>query len=187
MKESGRDRFDISKDCNDGSNGCSPYAECVPSGKVPTTLCSPFYSCIRSLEAYLSKPSIQDTLGIDPAKRGNFSLYGEAVALAFDLTLDVPHASPRNVAALLERGVRILIYAGDYDFACNWVGQERWTRALDWTRRDGFAEAQLRPWKVDGEVAGITRSFAHFTFATVKGAGHLVRARRIFFCYNLTR
>lgn len=74
----------------------------------------------------------------------------------------------------MERGVRVLIYVGNLDLACNWVGQERWTRELDWTGHDGFAAAGLRQWEVDGEVVGVTRSYEHFTLATVNGAGHLV-------------
>lgn len=37
-----------------------------------------------------------------------------------------------DVAAVLEGGVRALIYAGTDDFICNYIGNERWVEALDW-------------------------------------------------------
>ena len=50
------------------------------------------------------------------------------------------------------------------------------TLKLDWTGRDVFINEPLRQWKVDGEPAGLTRTAGDLTFATVFGAGHMVRA-----------
>ena len=66
------------------------------------------------------------------------------------------------------------MYAGDYDFISNWIGIDRWTRALEWTGGEAFASAELRAWKVDGADAGKVRSYGDFTFATVHRAGHMV-------------
>ncbi|CDO73952.1 hypothetical protein BN946_scf185016.g109 [Trametes cinnabarina] len=97
------------------------------------------------------------------------------------------------IAALLEHGVRALVYVGATDFICNWVthfealvfdirsdmvsydqiGNERMTLALDWTNKDEYRSQPLRPWFVDGDLAGMTRSGGGLTFATIAGAGHL--------------
>ena len=127
--------------------------------------------------AYLSQPSTQHALGIDPAMRGNFSDVNFELNKAFHGMLDIAHSSTAHVAALLERGVRVLIYVGDYDFACNWVGNERWTRELEWSGRAAFAAQEMQAWEVDGKAVGKVRSHGNFTFATVHGAGHLVRAQ----------
>lgn len=79
------------------------------------------------------------------------------------------------VAALLERGVRALIYVGKNDWICNHVGNEAWTRALEWTGHAEFAGAPLHPWNVSGAQAGMARSARGLTFATIEGAGHMVR------------
>ncbi|KAA1476372.1 hypothetical protein DENSPDRAFT_884280 [Dentipellis sp. KUC8613] len=78
------------------------------------------------------------------------------------------------VSALLERGIFVLLYVGDYDWICNWVGSERWTLALEWSGQKEFQAQALRAWTVDGEAAGVTRKAGRLTFATVKGAGHMV-------------
>ena len=67
---------------------------------------------------------------------------------------------------------------GSYDWICNWVGNERWTLALEWSGQEEFASQKLREWTVAGVKAGVTRSAKNglFTFATVEGAGHMVCA-----------
>jgi carboxypeptidase C (cathepsin A) len=73
--------------------------------------------------------------------------------------------------------VRVLVYVGTYDWACNWVGNERWTLALEWSGQAKFATEPLRPWAVGGDFkdgrAGLARSAQGLTFATIDGAGHL--------------
>ncbi|EER19422.1 conserved hypothetical protein, partial [Perkinsus marinus ATCC 50983] len=43
---------------------------------------------------------------------------------------------------LLDKGLRILVYAGDRDLVCNWVGSLAWMEALRWGGRGGFSRAQ---------------------------------------------
>ena len=95
--------------------------------------------------------------------------------MAFSAAQDRLHSSTEYVSALLARQVRVLIYAGTYDWICNWIGNEAWTRALEWHGQKDFAALPLREWKVDGHVVGKTRSAHGLTFATVDGAGHMVR------------
>lgn len=83
------------------------------------------------------------------------------------------------VSALLERKVKVLIYVGTYDWICNWVGNELWTLALEWSGQEEFAGQPLRTWEVHGKRAGKTRSAKGLTFATIEGAGHMVRQFRI--------
>ena len=85
------------------------------------------------------------------------------------------HQTQHYVAELLERGVRVLIYVGEFDYVCNWIGNERWTLEMPWSGQDGYVAEPLRDWEVDGKVAGRVRTYKNFSFATIKGAGHMVR------------
>lgn len=51
------------------------------------------------------------------------------------------------------------------------------TLGLEWNGQEDFNAQPLREWKVDGDVAGVTRSTGPLTFVTVHGAGHMVGCR----------
>ncbi|CAA3030608.1 serine carboxypeptidase-like 18 [Olea europaea subsp. europaea] len=84
----------------------------------------------------------------------------------------------QNVESVLQyheifskKGYEVLIFSGDHDMACPYVGTLKWIRMLNLTVEDNW-----RPWNVDGQVAGYTEKYKNndfnLTFATVKGAGH---------------
>lgn len=75
---------------------------------------------------------------------------------------------------LLERNVRTLIYVGEYDWICNWVGNEAFTLAMEWSGQKDFVAEELGSWSVKNKTAGKLRSTGPLTFATIKGAGHMV-------------
>ncbi|KLO15321.1 alpha/beta-hydrolase [Schizopora paradoxa] len=126
-----------------------------------------------NIETFLSQKWVQKEIGVDPSF-GNFSSVSWDIYFAFWASRDPLHQNSHYVAELLERGVRVLIYAGTYDWIANWVGNERWTKEMVWSGQAGYVKEQLVDWSVDGHVAGKVRSYGNFTFATIYGAGHLV-------------
>ena len=134
-------------------------------------------------------------LGVDQSI-GNYSSCSEKVGRSFGTHLDALQPTYLYVGALLERGVKILIYVGAYasfdilvheyignplvlpgvyDWICNFKGNERWVHALEWTGSDAFNAAKYRKWEIDGKAAGDVKSAKGLTFATVFEAGHMVR------------
>ena len=94
--------------------------------------------------------------------------------------MDQYHPTQHYIAALLERNIKVLIYVGKYDWICNHVGNEAWTLALEWSGHEEFSTQSLREWKIDGKSVGTTRSAKGLTFATIDGAGHMVRYTAVF-------
>ncbi len=129
----------------------------------------------RHISSYLDRPAVRAQLGVDPAVAANFSSCSDEVGLAFVANGDPYRLTYHYVAALLERGIRALIYVGKNDWICNHVGNEAWTLALEWSGHAEFSNAPLRAWNVDGKQVGMTRSALGLTFATIEGAGHMVR------------
>ncbi|EGE09546.1 carboxypeptidase [Trichophyton equinum CBS 127.97] len=77
------------------------------------------------------------------------------------------------------RKIPVLIYAGDADFICNWLGNQAWTDALEWPGHKKFAEAKLEDLKIvdnknKGKKIGQVKSSGNFTFMRIFGAGHMV-------------
>ena len=81
---------------------------------------------------------------------------------------------------MLEANIRVLIYAGDVDFICNWMGNKAWTKALPWSGHTAFNEAMDADWKYNDAIGGKVRSAAaasgsgSLTFLQVYEAGHMV-------------
>jgi cathepsin A (carboxypeptidase C) len=74
------------------------------------------------------------------------------------------------VADLLNDGIPALIYAGDVDFICNYLGNRAWTLGLDWKHGTDFRAAEEHDWKGQG----LARSSGGLTFLQVYDAGHMV-------------
>lgn len=145
------------------------------------------YNHERSIAKYLSQPAIREVLGVDHAVPQNFSNVGWAVNSAFTASSDEIQPSQDYVGALLDRGIRVLVYAGNYDAIANWVGIERFTLELDWTGKEEYGSQAMREWKVDDAVVGLTRSARGLTFATIYGAGHMVCLLRLVVVLRLTK
>jgi carboxypeptidase C (cathepsin A) len=122
--------------------------------------------------SYLNQKDVQAVIGAEVSKYDSCS---RTVGLGFGVTLDMMKGATEYVAALLERDVRVLIYAGTYDWVCNWLGNEAWTLELEWTGQAEFVSQPLTEWTVEGKRAGKTRAAKGLTFATVDAAGHMVR------------
>ena len=87
------------------------------------------------------------------------------------------------VTPMLEGGVRALIYAGDTDFICNWMGNKAWTRALHWSGHEQFDSSLDYDWTYGdhndikgGKVrsAPAKEGDGSLTFLQVFEAGHMV-------------
>lgn len=78
---------------------------------------------------------------------------------------------------MLEDGVRVMIYAGDQDLICNWLGNRRWVDALQWAGAGDWAAAEDCEWQVGGSPAGRIRQAGPLSFVQVYDAGHMVRRR----------
>jgi len=78
------------------------------------------------------------------------------------------------IPEMLESGVRGLVYAGDQDFICNWVGNTRWVDALLWSGADAYNKTEPVEGTVDGKPAWVVRSAGPLSFMRVYDAGHMV-------------
>ena len=75
------------------------------------------------------------------------------------------------IAALLERGVRVLVYSGTYDWQCGWYASKLWLEKLEWTGAARYNANDFRDWLVGEQKAGEVKSAGPLTFATIRGAG----------------
>ncbi|KAI8369484.1 carboxypeptidase S1 [Radiomyces spectabilis] len=78
------------------------------------------------------------------------------------------------ISDLLNSGVRVLVYAGDADYICNWYGNYAWTMQLQWQQSPAFRAASLNAWNFQGKQVGQVQYGGDLTFLRIYDAGHEV-------------
>ncbi|KAL5158218.1 Serine carboxypeptidase-like 49 [Glycine soja] len=124
----------------------------------------------KSVDTLLNLQKVKSALGV--AADLQFVSCSSTVydAMAQDLmkNLDV------GIPALLEDGIKLLVYAGEEDLRCNWLGNSRWVYAMEWSGQKAFGTSPTVKFVVDGAEAGSLNSYGPLSFLKVYEAGHLV-------------
>ncbi|XP_056129321.1 lysosomal protective protein [Lampris incognitus] len=119
---------------------------------------------------YLNNPYVKDALHVSP-KALDWTICSAEVNLKYGrLYMDVRKQYLKLLGALK---YHILVYNGDVDMACNFMGDEWFVESLHQE-----VEVKRRPWTyTDGDsqqVGGFVKEFSNIAFLTVKGSGHMV-------------
>jgi len=137
------------------------------------------YEELTWIDIYLNKPEVKQVLGVAPDV--HFQSCNFTVTELFILRGDHSHNSAKLLPDLLNTGIRLLVYAGQADFACNFMGEEEWMEKLDGHSFHGeFKLASPSPWITlnSGKNAGYVRSAGpgagNYTYVAVFEAGHMV-------------
>ena len=148
------------------ATGMNPY-DMREKCKVPP-LCYDF----SNVATYLKRDDVRAALNVPKAAK--WSDCNRAVTMGFELAGDYMKEYQQLIPDLIEDGIRYLIYAGDQDYICNWLGNQAWTLALPWSGKDAFNAAPVADWDVAGKKAGELRKTDMFSFLRVIDAGHMV-------------
>ncbi|KAJ1912843.1 hypothetical protein IWQ60_009475 [Tieghemiomyces parasiticus] len=148
------------------SSGLNPYDVRLPC--EDGNLC---YPLIGAIEKYFNRPEVMRELGadVDSYKGCNMN-----VNLGFNLAGDWMKPYMRYLPPLLEAGIRVLVYAGDADFICNWYGNKAWTLDLEWSGRDKFRAAEDRDWTLAETKSTVNPSYwaSLHSYSHKKGKHH---------------
>ncbi|KAE8153211.1 Alpha/Beta hydrolase protein [Aspergillus avenaceus] len=134
------------------------------------------------MRGYLTQESVLGALGVPV----NFTDSSSVVLSQFESTWDIPHGGfLDSIGFLLDSGVKVHMMYGDRDFACNWVGGEKASLAVPYSRGDEFAEAGYAPLHTLDGVKGMTRQLGNYSFTRVYQAGHEVPAYQPVAAYEI--
>ncbi|EFR00594.1 carboxypeptidase Y [Nannizzia gypsea CBS 118893] len=151
--------------------GMNPYdvrSKCEDMG----SLC---YPQLNAITEWLNQKSVMKALGVEVE---SYESCNSGINRDFLFHGDWMKPFHRLVPSVLEK-IPVLIYAGDADFICNWLGNQAWTEALEWPGHKKFTEAKLQDLKIvdnknKGKKIGQVKSSGNFTFMRIFGAGHMV-------------
>mmetsp|Transcript_27809 Transcript_27809/g.65351 ORF Transcript_27809/g.65351 Transcript_27809/m.65351 type:complete len:592 (-) Transcript_27809:60-1835(-) len=147
------------------ATGLNPY-DIRKKCEVPP-LCYDF----SNVKDWLNLVSTKQALGVDTTHSHRWEACNFGINAKFHT--DWMKDFSGYVRDLLEAGFPALIYAGDVDFICNYLGNQAWTKDLDWSHKADFETAGTHDW---GNGAGLARTSHGFTFLQVYDGGHMVPA-----------
>jgi cathepsin A (carboxypeptidase C) len=147
--QTGLNYYDISKPCNGG-------------------LC---YEEVDWITKYLNRQDVRDAFGVDKAVK-RFDACSNAVGRDFNRVGDGYTPTTTYTTFILNKGVKVLMYVGTYDWICNFVGNERFLLALPWVGDYGYRHAATfdqKEWE-----GGQWWEFENLRYVRVQAAGHMV-------------
>ncbi|EMG46415.1 Carboxypeptidase Y, putative [Candida maltosa Xu316] len=127
------------------------------------------YDQIDYLNDYFNLESVQKALGVEKS----YTMCTSDVGTRF--VTDFMRPYQQYIAELLDDQIPVLIYVGDKDLACDWVGNLAWVNKLNYTEHEEFSHAIFKPWYTNtGKLAGEVKNHNHFTYLRIYDSGHMV-------------
>ncbi|KAL0735273.1 hypothetical protein Bca4012_011483 [Brassica carinata] len=122
-----------------------------------------------NLDTFLNQDKVRKALGVgDNTFVSCNETINDAMIEDWMINLEV------KIPTLIENGINLLVYAGEYDFLCNWLGNSRWVEQMNWSGQKEFGSAKTVPFMVDGKEAGVMKNHGSLTLLKVHDAGHMV-------------
>ncbi|KJA22564.1 hypothetical protein HYPSUDRAFT_67027 [Hypholoma sublateritium FD-334 SS-4] len=81
-----------------------------------------------------------------------------------------------QLAALVNSGLKTLLWAGDADINCNWLGGHASALAMDWFGKERLANTPFTNMTINGAAVAAIQNVDNFSFARVYQSGHEVPA-----------
>jgi len=165
LQQTGLNLYDVRRKCDRSKDADGP-------------LC---YKQLGWIETWMNDAKNKAALGANPSR--TFESCNMETNQAFMFQGDGMHNSALLLPELIDDGVRLLVYAGNADMMCNYIGNEAWVENLEHKFHKEFKAAPNIQWVTAGEgrVAGEVRSAGgsgfgagNVTFVNVYEAGHMV-------------
>jgi len=125
-----------------------------------------------ALDQYLNSPAVTSKIG----SQSTWIMGSDDVNKDFASTGDEMRSSLSNLELVINAGVRTVLYDGDADYICNYMGFEAMVATLNASTSPLFAKQTFANYTVRGKPAGLYKNAGTFSYLRVSGAGHFVPA-----------
>ncbi|KAH9854286.1 peptidase S10 serine carboxypeptidase [Lenzites betulinus] len=156
------------------NTGRNPYDLRLPCADPDSGTC---YTEFRGLAVWMNNH--RHALGADD-EAGAFVHCNMTTNRGFYLQGQAMQNSAALLPALVKAGIRLLVFAGDTDGVCNYIGVERWMLRLEHVFHDEFVNAPVSQFvaKDSGEIGGKVRKAGgsgsgNVTFVQIYEGGHM--------------
>ncbi|PGH01607.1 hypothetical protein GX51_05172 [Blastomyces parvus] len=174
----------VNRECKTASDYCQeniedPYVDEKKWGYYDMAHCylDPFPP--EYYVGFLARPEVQQALGVPV----NYTESSPVVETAFintgDYARNGKHGYVKDLGYLLDSGVQVALVYGDRDYACNWIGGEAVSLAVNYSQSHAFRNAGYEEIVLSNNsnrTWGAVRQHGNFSFSRVYQAGHTVPA-----------
>ncbi|KAK8995313.1 hypothetical protein V6N11_069751 [Hibiscus sabdariffa] len=133
-----------------------------------------------AVEKFLRLKSVRDALGV-----GDIHFVSCSSVVYNAMITDWMRNYAVGIPGLLEDGIKVLVYAGEYDLICNWLGNSNWVHAMTWSGQKEFGAAPTVPFVVAGVEAGQLKSHGPLSFLKVQSGCICMLLVAIFNAYQV--
>ncbi|ODV59709.1 carboxypeptidase C PRC1 [Ascoidea rubescens DSM 1968] len=130
------------------------------------------YKDLKNIDNYLNQDFVKNAVGADVDYYESCNM---DINRNFLFNGDWMKPYHNAVTKLLNQNLPVLIYAGDKDFICNWLGNNAWSNDLPYKHHTQYSAKSLQKFITnDGEEAGEFKNYKNFTFLRLFNGGHMV-------------
>ncbi|KAK7442007.1 hypothetical protein VKT23_016284 [Stygiomarasmius scandens] len=122
--------------------------------------------------SFLRESSVMAAIGAE----ARYSECPDAPFELFTRTGDDARTLLPQLGDLANSGLKMLIWAGDADINCNWLGGHASVLAMDWFGKEQLANTPFTNMTIDDTPVAAIQNVENFSFARVFQAGHEVPA-----------
>ncbi|KAG1656513.1 Lysosomal protective protein [Nymphon striatum] len=115
---------------------------------------------------YMNQPSVRSAIHIPNSLDVSWAVCSKEINFSYKRLYK---SMKPQILYLVNKNVRGMIYNGDFDTACNFLGDEWFFDSLDLELK-----SMLKFYNYNNQVAGYTKAYESLRYVTVKGAGHMV-------------
>ncbi|KAK2758121.1 carboxypeptidase y [Colletotrichum kahawae] len=128
------------------------------------------------IAGYLNSSSMKLELGVPEDVA--FNIIDYELGQYFDQSGDVSFDTVSWAGELLDKGYKVLVYAGNKDWFCNSAGEKNLVHNIRWRHQPAFQAQDFQTYTLDGKRIGLFKEEKALSFAEIFDAGHMVPAEK---------
>lgn len=119
---------------------------------------------------YLQSKSVMTAIGA----QSTYQECPDAAYNKFQPSGDIARSLLPALSSVVQSGIQVLLWAGDADWICNYMGGFAVANAVTYSQSSTFKAAALKSYTVAGKAGGLFKTAGNLSWLQVFGAGHEV-------------
>ncbi len=125
------------------------------------------YNQTTAEQKWLQRPDVLAQLNV---RNRSFSLCNVTIYKRF--INDMYYYTTSDLTYLVQSGVDVMLYHGDKDAVCNWLGGKLVTERVQWDGKTRYNAQSMRDLTAEGKVCGQFKRERNLAFVRIYDAGH---------------